>query len=86
MKTPYVTHATAVREEMSCASAAIDEQFNARYKTGVIRHQKKRSFSYFVGLPLRSIGMVVLVMRSAPTEREGTPQCRGRLHLQESSS
>jgi hypothetical protein len=45
------THATAVREETSCASAAINEQFDARDETGVIRRQKNRSFGDFIGLP-----------------------------------
>jgi hypothetical protein len=39
------THATAAREETSCASAAINEQFDARDETGVIRRQKSAALA-----------------------------------------
>jgi hypothetical protein len=39
-------------------SAAINEQFDTRDETRVIRFQKKRSLGNFIGLPHSAIGMV----------------------------
>jgi hypothetical protein len=52
-----------ILKQRSCSrsdlpSAAINEQFDACDETGVIRRQKQRHLCYFIGLPIRPIGMV----------------------------
>jgi len=42
-------------------SAAINEQFDPRDETGVIRRQKQHRFGNFVGIPIRPIGIVATI-------------------------
>jgi hypothetical protein len=62
--------------------AAINEQFDAVTKLESSDARNTAALATSLDSPLRRIGMVVLAMRGAPTERERTPQFQGRLHLQ----
>jgi hypothetical protein len=62
---------------LNLGSAAVDEQFDTRDETGVIRSEKQRHLSNFLGFPMRLIGIVdtIRAMTSADS-REQLPLTR----------